>query len=98
MTNDAQLPSSARRVQEFLTRRGYAFTVRELPGTTRTAREAADSVGCSVAQIAKSLVFKNGANNDMEIVARISRYGIRSAPAAQADACAAYPCSRNRVR
>ncbi len=53
------LPTSARRVQDFLRDRGFEFKVRELPGSTRTAREAADSVGCSVSQIAKSLVFKD---------------------------------------
>lgn len=54
----SNLPDSARRVQDFLTARGFAFEVKALPGSTRTAREAADSVGCQVAQIAKSLVFR----------------------------------------
>ncbi len=30
----------------------------ELPGSTRTAVEAAQAVGCQVGQIVKSLVFK----------------------------------------
>ena len=42
-----------------MTARGFAFEVQELSGSTRTAQEAADSVGCQVAQIAKSLVFKD---------------------------------------
>jgi prolyl-tRNA editing enzyme YbaK/EbsC (Cys-tRNA(Pro) deacylase) len=46
-------------VQDFLTAKGFAFVVRELSESTRTAQEAADSVGCSVGQIAKSLVFKD---------------------------------------
>jgi prolyl-tRNA editing enzyme YbaK/EbsC (Cys-tRNA(Pro) deacylase) len=29
-----------------------------MPATTRTAKEAAEAIGCTVAQIAKSLVFK----------------------------------------
>jgi prolyl-tRNA editing enzyme YbaK/EbsC (Cys-tRNA(Pro) deacylase) len=29
-----------------------------MPASTRTAKEAAETIGCSVAQIAKSLVFK----------------------------------------
>jgi prolyl-tRNA editing enzyme YbaK/EbsC (Cys-tRNA(Pro) deacylase) len=53
------LRESARRVQDFMTARGFAFEVQELSGSTRTAQEAADSVGCQVAQIAKSLVFKD---------------------------------------
>lgn len=54
----SRLKDSARRIQDFLTAKGFSFEVRELPGSTRTAQEAADSVGCQVAQIAKSLVFK----------------------------------------
>ena len=54
----ADLRESAQRVQDFLTAKGFSFDVRELPGSTRTAQEAADSIGCSVAQIAKSLVFR----------------------------------------
>jgi len=57
MTSD--LRDSAKRVQEFLSKKGYSFEVKELPGSTRTAQEAADSIGCTVAQIAKSLVFKD---------------------------------------
>jgi prolyl-tRNA editing enzyme YbaK/EbsC (Cys-tRNA(Pro) deacylase) len=53
-----ELRSSARRVQEALDALGYTFQVVELPDSTRTAREAAAAVGCSVGQIAKSLVFQ----------------------------------------
>lgn len=52
------LSKSAQRVREYLAGRDGDFDVRELPGSTRTAREAAESVGCQVGQIAKSLVFK----------------------------------------
>jgi prolyl-tRNA editing enzyme YbaK/EbsC (Cys-tRNA(Pro) deacylase) len=54
----SSLRDSARRVQDYLAARGFAFEVKELSGSTRTAQEAADSVGCQVAQIAKSLVFR----------------------------------------
>jgi prolyl-tRNA editing enzyme YbaK/EbsC (Cys-tRNA(Pro) deacylase) len=56
---EQNLRDSAQRVQDYLISRGFAFDVRELPGSTRTAQEAADSIGCAVAQIAKSLVFKD---------------------------------------
>ena len=39
--------------------KGFSFEVKELTDSTRTAQEAADSVGCAVGQIAKSLVFKD---------------------------------------
>ncbi len=62
------LSQSARRVQECLTALGFAFAVQELPGSTRTAAEAAASIGCSVAQIAKSLVFRDGGSGEPILV------------------------------
>ncbi len=56
-----QLASSAKRVQNFLSANGYKCAVQQLPGSTRTAQEAAESVGCSLSQIAKSLIFKDKA-------------------------------------
>ena len=50
--------ASARRVQEALAARGFGFDVREFPESTRTSEEAAAAIGCAVAQIAKSLVFR----------------------------------------
>jgi prolyl-tRNA editing enzyme YbaK/EbsC (Cys-tRNA(Pro) deacylase) len=55
---ETELRDSARRVQEYMTGRGFSFKVKEFPSSTRTAQEAAESIGCSVAQIAKSLVFR----------------------------------------
>ena len=52
------LHPSARRVQQALKALGFAYQVLQLPASTRTAREAAEAVGCTVGQIAKSLVFK----------------------------------------
>jgi prolyl-tRNA editing enzyme YbaK/EbsC (Cys-tRNA(Pro) deacylase) len=47
-------------VQEVLNRLGLESQVVEFPSSTRTAREAADTIGTTVAQIAKSLVFVAG--------------------------------------
>ncbi len=52
------LKPSAQRVQNALAARGFSHQVIELDASTRTAAEAAAAVGCSVAQIAKSLVFR----------------------------------------
>ncbi len=52
------LKESARRVQDALAARGFDFSVREFPKSTRTSAEAAAAIGCAVAQIAKSLVFR----------------------------------------
>ena len=63
MTMTDSLAKSAGKVQDFLKNNGFDFTVRELPGSTRTAAEAAESIGCTVGQIAKSLVFHDKVNN-----------------------------------
>lgn len=54
------LPESARRVQKALADAGISAQVVELSDSTRTANDAAAVVGCQVAQIVKSLVFKRG--------------------------------------
>ena len=54
----SKLSASAANVKDFLDKKGFLFNVVELTSSTRTAKEAADSIGCSVAQIAKSLVFE----------------------------------------
>jgi prolyl-tRNA editing enzyme YbaK/EbsC (Cys-tRNA(Pro) deacylase) len=52
-----QLSRSARKIQEALASLGDSFLVVELPSSTRTAVEAAKAIGCSVEQIAKSVLF-----------------------------------------
>jgi prolyl-tRNA editing enzyme YbaK/EbsC (Cys-tRNA(Pro) deacylase) len=54
----SNLSSSAQRVQDALRAHGADCRVLELPDSTRTAREAAAAIGCDVAQIVKSLVFR----------------------------------------
>lgn len=53
------LSPSAQKVQDTLHALGFAYTVVESQHVTRTAAEAAQAVGCEVAQIAKSLVFRS---------------------------------------
>ena len=53
-----KLPPSAQKVQEALAALGLSCQVVELPASTRTAQEAAQAIGCTVAQIVKSLVFR----------------------------------------
>lgn len=52
------LSASAQRVQDALMKLGLTLQVVELPDSTRSAAEAAEAIGCSVGQIAKSLIFK----------------------------------------
>ena len=53
-----ELSASSRKIQEALSALGTHFEVVELPRSTRTAADAASTIGCSVAQIAKSIVFR----------------------------------------
>jgi prolyl-tRNA editing enzyme YbaK/EbsC (Cys-tRNA(Pro) deacylase) len=53
-----ELSRSARRIQGLLSALGTDFEVIELPSTTRTAVDAATAIGCSVEQIAKSILFR----------------------------------------
>ena len=54
------LSKSARKVQDALDEFGMKLQVLELPGSTRTAIDAAAAIGCQVGQIAKSLAFRTG--------------------------------------
>jgi len=53
------LSASAQKVQDALEALGVSLKVVELPGSTRTAIEAAQAIGVQVGQIVKSLVFKS---------------------------------------
>lgn len=56
--NETSLSKSAQKIQDILSAKNINTTVVELAATTRTAQEAADAIGCAVAQILKSLVFQ----------------------------------------
>lgn len=60
----SKLSSSANRFSRLLNGRGYSYEIVELPGSTRTAKEAANAVGCTVPQIAKSLIFRGVETGD----------------------------------
>ncbi len=52
-----QTPESAQRVVAAAAEAGLTVVVHEYPDGTRTAEDAATAVGCSVAQIVKSMIF-----------------------------------------
>lgn len=54
----SHLKKSAAKVQAVLNEFGLELKVIELPDSARTAQEAAQAIGCTVSQIAKSLIFK----------------------------------------
>lgn len=51
------LSKSAQSVQDALSKKGLTCKVIELSASTRTAQQAAETIGCTVAQIVKSLLF-----------------------------------------
>jgi prolyl-tRNA editing enzyme YbaK/EbsC (Cys-tRNA(Pro) deacylase) len=57
-TSIDQLPDSARRVALLLQEREHPHAVVMLPETGKTSAEAAAGLGCSIAQIAKSILFR----------------------------------------
>ena len=63
-----KLKDSAQRVQAALDASGIALQVREFPASTKTSQEAAVAVGCDVAQIAKSMIFRAAASDRSVLV------------------------------
>jgi prolyl-tRNA editing enzyme YbaK/EbsC (Cys-tRNA(Pro) deacylase) len=59
---------SVERVRDALSRAGLGDTIVELPGAARTAKAAADYLGCEVGQIANSLVFRAEARDQALLV------------------------------
>jgi prolyl-tRNA editing enzyme YbaK/EbsC (Cys-tRNA(Pro) deacylase) len=59
---------AVQRVHAALTAAGLDFEIVELPGAARTAKAAAEFLGCEVAQIANSLVFRGAASNGAILV------------------------------
>jgi len=58
MTTEPTLSDAARRVQDALREGGFTNSVLELAVAVKTAAAAAEAVGCTPAQIVKSLVFQ----------------------------------------
>jgi prolyl-tRNA editing enzyme YbaK/EbsC (Cys-tRNA(Pro) deacylase) len=77
------LKQSAQAVQDALESSGLECRVTELPASTRTAKEAAQAIGCTVAQIAKTIVFKTSETGRAVLVVasgvnRVNEYAIVS--------------------
>ena len=60
---EQQLPGSARRVAELLRELRHDKPVVMLPETGKTSAEAAAGLGCGIAEIAKSIVFRRLADD-----------------------------------
>ena len=61
------------RFESWLEAQGHGLEVRRFPEGTRTAEDAARAIGCSVAQIVKSLVFVAGGEPILALVSGANR-------------------------
>lgn len=65
-----KLKKSVQVVQDSLIAKGYGNKIIELSDSARTAKDAANALGCEVDQIAKSIVFKlKESNNALLVIA-----------------------------
>jgi prolyl-tRNA editing enzyme YbaK/EbsC (Cys-tRNA(Pro) deacylase) len=78
---------SVARVREALARHGLAAEIREFDASTRTSADAAAAIGCTVAQIAKSVIFRaKGGNQPVMVIASgINRVNEKKVEAALGD-------------
>ncbi len=67
------LSPSAQKVQSALNELGFSYQVMELQQQTRSAAEAAEAVGCTLAQIAKSIVFRSPQKPILVIASGVNR-------------------------
>jgi len=74
--------SSVARVRAALLAAGHADTITMFPEGTRTAEDAAAAVGCTVAQIAKSIVFRASERAVVVITSGVNRVDARKVEAA----------------
>lgn len=72
----AEPNNSVDRVRAALVSAGHEDTIAEFPDGTRTAADAAAAVGCTVAQIAKSIVLRAGEQVVLVIASGINRVDV----------------------
>jgi prolyl-tRNA editing enzyme YbaK/EbsC (Cys-tRNA(Pro) deacylase) len=66
----AEPSGSVARVRDTLARLGLNAEIREFDASTRTSADAAAAIGCTVAQIAKSVIFRaKGAGQPVLVIA-----------------------------
>ena len=68
MQTETRLPESAQRVADLLRTIGHGQPVVLLPASGRTSAEAAAGLGCRVAEIAKSIIFRRLADDTAVMV------------------------------
>ncbi|HEY9346306.1 MAG TPA: YbaK/EbsC family protein, partial [Inquilinus sp.] len=84
------MASSSERVAAALAAAGHELEIRVFGESTRTSADAAAAIGCEVAQIAKSLVFRvRGSNRPVLVIAsgvnRVDEAAVAAALAGRID-------------
>ncbi|MBB4211563.1 prolyl-tRNA editing enzyme YbaK/EbsC (Cys-tRNA(Pro) deacylase) [Rhodothalassium salexigens DSM 2132] len=62
------MSKSVKRVEQAAERAGLEIAIVRMPGSTRTAGEAAAACGCLVAQIAKSMIFEGRVSGALKLL------------------------------
>jgi prolyl-tRNA editing enzyme YbaK/EbsC (Cys-tRNA(Pro) deacylase) len=70
------MSDSVERVRAALSAAGHPDTIGLFPDGTRTAQDAANAVGCTVAQIAKSIVLRAGEQTVLVIASGVNRVDV----------------------
>ena len=76
------MSESVARVRAALVAAGHPDSIAAFPAGTRTADDAAAAVGCTVAQIAKSIVFRAGERAVVVITSGVNRVDAKKVEAA----------------
>jgi prolyl-tRNA editing enzyme YbaK/EbsC (Cys-tRNA(Pro) deacylase) len=76
------MSESVERVRAALAAAGHPDTIDLFPDGTRTAQDAANAVGCTVAQIAKSIVLRSGDAVVLVIASGVNRVDLDKVAAA----------------
>ena len=92
------MSKSLKRVRDALEAAGVPHDLREMPASTRTAREAAEAVGCALDQIAKSIVVEGERSGKLALF--VTAGGNRVSPGRVAALLGepAHPAAGARVR
>lgn len=85
------MSKSLKRVRDALEAAGAPVDILEMPGSTRTAADAAREAGCEIDQIAKSIVFRGEASGALYVFVTA---GGRQVDPARASAVAGEPLGR----
>lgn len=62
------MSKSVKRVEAAFEKAGLDIEIKHMPDTTRTAEDAANSVGCQVGQIVKSLIFVGKQSGELKLL------------------------------